>query len=91
MNSGIKPPPVLEAVEQAPPPPDGMSPVRAACALHLLQSWTAPLLAWQRLMPDRITRGSGRGPEWWAGQLREIAGGILRAADLIEGIERRDA
>ena len=86
----VQPPPVLQAVEESPtPPPDRMSPWRAACALHMLQPWTQALLVWQRALPGRAARGFGRGPEWWAAQLREIAHALLRAADLIEGVERR--
>lgn len=84
----IQPPPVLQAVEESPTPlPDDMSAWRAACALHMLQPWTQALLVWQQSLTNRAARGSGRGPEWWAAQLREIAHALLRAADLIEGGE----
>ena len=86
------PPPHPAAVEESPLPPDrtGMSAGRAYCALRLLEPWTEALLVWQRVLPRRMSKGFGSGPGWYAARLREIASGILHAADVIEGIERRD-
>ena len=91
MNSGNRPPPVLRAEEPRTPSPDPMSAGRAYCALHLLDPWTRALLLWQRTLPERARRGFGRSPAWYAARLRDIADGLLHAADIIEGIERGDA
>ena len=82
----VQPPPIPSAVEESPAPlPDDMSAYRAAVVLNALQPWTRALVVWQRSLTVRARRGWGRGPAWWAGQLREIAHALLRAADLIEG------
>ena len=92
MNSDVRTPPVLEAVEEPrTPPPDRLSAARAYLALQMLAPWTRALLLWQRTIPGRVRRGHGRGPAWYAARLREIGHGILHAADLVEGTERRDA
>ena len=83
-------PAVLEAEEPPAPPLDGLSALRAHRALQALEPWTNALRLWQLALPDRVRRGYGRGPGWYAARLREIADALSRAADIIEGIDEQE-
>lgn len=80
-------PAVLEAEEPPAPPLDGLTALRAHRALQVLEPWARALELWRRALPDRVRRGYGRGPGWYAARLREIADALSRTADIVEGID----